>query len=57
MSLIEFAQKKFAKEEATVREYLSIGNSKADPKIAPTELAAWSMAMSVLLNLDEVISR
>lgn len=57
LSLIESAQKKFAVEESAVREYLSVGNSHADPKIAPAELAAWSTAMSVLLNLDEAISR
>lgn len=57
MSLIESAEKKFAADETTTREYLSIGKSPIESDLSVSELAAWSTAMSVMLNLDEVISR
>ncbi len=36
---------------------LSIGESKADAKIEPATLAAWTMLSNELLNLDEVLNK
>jgi hypothetical protein len=36
---------------------LRSGESPANPSLDPSELAAWTMVASVLLNLDETITR
>lgn len=57
LSLIDLAQQKFSADEAAAREFLSVGKTPIDETVPRPELAAWSAAMSVLLNLDETISR
>jgi hypothetical protein len=36
---------------------LSVGASLADPSLPPVELAALAVVCSVILNLDEVLTR
>jgi len=36
---------------------LTIGASKSDPKLDPKELAAWTTVASIILNLDETITK
>jgi hypothetical protein len=36
---------------------LAIGESPRDDKLAPAELAAWTTVASVILNLDEAITK
>ncbi len=57
MSLIASAMDKFSHDEAAAREFLSNGRSPIPEGVSIPELAAWSAAMSVVLNLDEAISR
>ena len=38
-------------------ELLRVGESKVDDKIDQTELAAWTMVASAILNLDETITK
>jgi len=45
-----------AKPEAAT-ELLSIGESKRDEKLDVSELAAYTTIASMLLNLDEVITK
>jgi len=40
-----------------VRELLSVGESKSDPALEPTTLAAWTMLANELMNLDEVLNK
>ena len=40
----------------SAKKLLSVGESAADPQFDPTELAAWTMVASVVLNLDETVS-
>jgi hypothetical protein len=47
----------FADDEAAARKLIATGESPADPKLAPSELAAWTSLATVLLNLDETISK
>ena len=39
------------------RQLLHVGESKADGKLDPGELAAWTTVASVILNLDETITK
>jgi hypothetical protein len=41
----------------SARALLRTGESPVDPALDPCELAAWTMTASVLLNLDETITR
>lgn len=42
-------------EDAT--KLITVGESKPDPSLDPTALAAWTMTANELLNLDEVLSK
>lgn len=55
--ILDEATQAFTQEPAAAQEYLTIGASPRDMALPPVELAAWSAAMSVLLNLDEAISK
>jgi hypothetical protein len=35
----------------------AVGETKPDPKLDPTELAAWTMIANTVLNLDEVLNK
>ncbi|MGA2987368.1 MAG: DUF1553 domain-containing protein [Terriglobia bacterium] len=38
-------------------ELLNVGASRSDPKLSPTELAAWTTVAGIILNLDETITK
>ncbi|MBM3734317.1 MAG: DUF1553 domain-containing protein [Acidobacteria bacterium] len=46
----------FASEDAA-RRYLSAGDTRPDPRIAPRELAAYAAVASLLMNLDEAVTK
>ena len=39
------------------KKLIAFGESKADPKLPPAELAGWTMLVNELLNLDEVLNK
>ncbi len=39
------------------KKLIAFGESKADPKLDPSELATWTMLANELLNLDEVLNK
>jgi hypothetical protein len=39
------------------KQLITVGDSKPDEKLAPEELAAWTMLVNELLNLDEVLNK
>jgi uncharacterized protein DUF1553 len=49
------AEYKAKPEEA--KKLIAVGDSKADPKVDPSELAAWTMLANELMNLDEVLNK
>jgi mono/diheme cytochrome c family protein len=57
-SLDTFHQR-FANEQAMedVKALLAVGESKSDPSLAQSELAAWTMVASQFLNLDEFLTK
>ncbi len=46
----------YATDLTAAQKLLATGESKADPALAPVELAAWAALGSLLLNLDEVLT-
>ena len=47
----------FAKDEAAAKKLIAVGESKANDKLNPVDLAAFTSVASLLLNLDETISK
>jgi hypothetical protein len=55
-SLQQFVSAYQADAEAA-NKLVAVGESKADPKAAPVELAAWTMLASQIMNLDEALTK
>ncbi|MFO1022298.1 MAG: PSD1 and planctomycete cytochrome C domain-containing protein [Planctomycetales bacterium] len=55
--LVAKQRQKFQAHPAEAEKLLAIGESPRDAKLATDELAAWTTVASVLLNLDETITR
>jgi len=47
----------YAERPDAARDLINIGEVKPDPKLDPTELAAWTMVGNIILNLDEVLTK
>ena len=41
----------------SAKKLIAVGESKADPTLDPSELAAWTMLANQLMNLDEVLNK
>jgi hypothetical protein len=39
------------------KQLIDVGESKPDPTLNLSELAAWTMVANLVLNLDEVITK
>ncbi|MBC8325838.1 MAG: PSD1 domain-containing protein [Verrucomicrobia subdivision 3 bacterium] len=48
---------RFAKDTEAAKQLIAFGESKADPELAPVDLAAWTLVANLLLNLDEVVNK
>lgn len=46
----------YRQDRAAALKLLSVGASRCNPKINPSELAAWTTVASAILNLDETIT-
>jgi hypothetical protein len=47
----------YRSEKDAADELVRVGESKSDEKIDDRELAAWTVVMSAILNLDETITK
>jgi hypothetical protein len=47
----------YARDEDAAKKLLAVGESKPDPKLSVAELAAWTSLATMLMNLDETISK
>ncbi len=47
----------YQKNVEDAKKLLTVGNSKADPKLDAAQLAAWTMVCNQIMNLDEVLSK
>ncbi|HEX4146363.1 MAG TPA: DUF1553 domain-containing protein [Pirellulales bacterium] len=57
LPLVAQAAERFRAEPAQAQALLHVGASAFDASLDPAELAAWTVAASVILNLDETITR
>jgi hypothetical protein len=48
---------KYRKDEDAAKKLLSVGESKCNDKLDPSDLAAYANVVSVIFNLDETITR
>lgn len=51
------AKHRYQQDLEAAGKLISVGESKADPKLNPAEQAAWTMVANLLLNLDETITK
>lgn len=56
-SVIDKQRPKFAADPAAAAKLLSVGESPRNEKLDAAELAAWTTVCSVILNLDEAVTR
>jgi hypothetical protein len=47
----------YASHAGAAKQLIATGETRPDPRLNPTELAAWTMIGNVVLNLDEVIGK
>jgi hypothetical protein len=47
----------YAADKEAAKKLISVGETKADEKLAAEELAAWTMLANTVLNLDEVLNK
>jgi hypothetical protein len=48
---------RYRREPAEARKLLGVGEAKADQQMDAAELAGWTIVASVVLNLDETITK
>ena len=48
---------KYEKDSEAASKLIAVGESPANKELKPSELAAYTMLASVLLNLDETLNR
>jgi len=49
--------KEYEQDTNEAKALISVGDSKPDPKLDVSELAAYSTVASMILNLDETITK
>ncbi len=57
LTLLGKSRERFKASPEKAHQLLSIGASKPDGKLDATELASWTTICSLVLNLDETISK
>jgi hypothetical protein len=55
--LFQYAKSDYKKQPDSAKKLISIGQTAADPKWDPSELAAWTTISRALLNLSETTTR
>ena len=55
--LLQRQRAAFARDGRAALALVSVGESPRDKRVDPSELAAWTMVTSAILNLDETITR
>lgn len=56
-AVLRAAEDRFVREPAAAERLLGVGASPHDARCSPPELAAWTAVASIVLNMDETISK
>lgn len=56
-SILDDLLNEYRGSKENVEKLLAVGESKPDPRVNKTELAAYTMAVNELMNLDEVLTK
>ena len=56
-SILEDLEKNYRENAADAEKLVAVGESKCDPSVNKSELAAYTMAVNQLMNLDEVLTK
>jgi len=54
---LDFARAEYEADPESARQLITVGDSTPSPDHDPTELAAWTLVASQLLNLDETLNK
>jgi hypothetical protein len=57
LSRLALLRKTYGGNEEAAKKLIANGESKPDPKLNATELAAWTSLATIIMNLDETISK
>ena len=57
LDLLTEHRQRFRDDLEASQKLISYGESVADKKIMPQELASWTLVANLLLNLDEVVNK
>jgi hypothetical protein len=57
LDVYHYGKKEFAEDAERAKAMLSIGDSPRNEALPPDEQAAWTVVASLILNLDEVLTR
>jgi len=57
LDLVADLRPRYERDTAAARALLRVGERPVDERISSAELAAWSVAASAVLNLDEAVTR
>ncbi len=57
LSRLDALQQQFTADKDAAQKLLTVGESKRNEKLAPAEHAAWTGLCSLVLNLDEAVSK
>jgi hypothetical protein len=57
MSSLARRRSEYAKDKEAAANLLSVGEKERDPSLDATELAAWTTIASMVMNLDETITK
>jgi hypothetical protein len=55
--VLEEQRAAYHKDARTARKLLQVGEASPDPRVNGAELAAWTVVTSMILNLDEAVTR
>lgn len=50
-------RQRYRDDAESAKKLIAVGDSKADEELDPSELAAWTALMSIIINLDETVTK
>lgn len=56
-SVLQDHMTRYSQDPKAAQALIAVGETKADPALSPSELAAWTLVANLVLNLDEVVTK